>query len=28
MVKTRSDIDTLIEVYHMFDKSLKNGKKS
>lgn len=28
MVKTRSDIDTFIEVYHMFDKSLKNGKKT
>ena len=27
IVKTRSDIDTFIEVYQMFEKSLKNGKK-
>lgn len=25
--KTRSDVDTFIEVYDMFEKSLKNGKK-
>lgn len=27
IVKTQSDIDTFIEVYNMFEKSLKNGKK-
>lgn len=27
VVKTRSDVDTFIEVYKMFEKSLKNGKK-
>jgi hypothetical protein len=25
--KTRSDVDTFVEVYNMFEKSLKNGKK-
>ena len=27
IVKTRSDVDTFIEVYKMFEKSLKKGKK-
>jgi len=27
IIKTRSDVDTFIEVYKMFEKSLKNGKK-
>lgn len=27
IIKTRSDVDTFIEVYEMFEKSLKKGKK-
>lgn len=27
IVKTRSDVDTFIDVYQMFEKSMKNGKK-
>lgn len=27
VIKTRSEVDTFIEVYKMFEKSLKNGKK-
>lgn len=28
IIKTRSDVDTFIEVYNMFDESLVNGKKN
>jgi len=27
LIKTRSDVDTFIDVYEMFEKSLKKGKK-